>query len=104
MANSLANYSSLYKKKNLFVTGHSLGGALATHAVAHLIKLGYKVDAFYTLGSPRVADALFEKWFSVIFQNKFKARIVHHKDPVPHLPFMDWGFRHLTTEVIVLWT
>ena len=81
------------------MTGHSLGGALATHAVSHLWKLGYKVDQFYSLGSPRVGDNLFQRWFNSVFQDRFKARITHHKDPVPHLPPSDWGFRHLTTEV-----
>lgn len=99
MQDNLLNYTRLYKKKNIYVTGHSLGGALAYLATGHIIKLGYKVGALYTLGSPRVGDALYEKWFTNMFEGKFTARIVHHKDPVPHLPFKDWGFRHLTTEI-----
>ena len=38
------------------VIGHSLGGALATHAVAHLITIGYKISLFETYGCPRVGD------------------------------------------------
>jgi predicted lipase len=41
------------------VTGHSLGGALSTFAVADLISHGYKVDQYYNLGSPRVGDKKF---------------------------------------------
>ena len=26
-------------------------------------------------------------------------RVVHHKDPVPHLPFESWGYHHPPTEV-----
>jgi hypothetical protein len=25
--------------------------------------------------------------------------VTHRKDPVPHLPFEDWGFLHVNTEV-----
>jgi surfactin synthase thioesterase subunit len=53
------NYTNIFKKKYLYITGHSLGGALSTHAVAHLLHLGIKVDLFYNLGSPRVGDAKF---------------------------------------------
>lgn len=26
-------------------------------------------------------------------------RVVHHRDPVPHVPFEVWGYRHPPTEV-----
>ncbi|CAN0097328.1 unnamed protein product, partial [Hapterophycus canaliculatus] len=26
-------------------------------------------------------------------------RVVHHRDPVPHVPFEAWGYRHPPTEV-----
>jgi predicted lipase len=41
------------------VTGHSLGAALATHAVADLIANNITVQSFYNFGSPRVGDARF---------------------------------------------
>lgn len=82
---AVANYSTTYKKKFFYVTGHSLGAALSTFAVAHMIHLGVKVDLFYNLGSPRVGDARFHDWFTRKFGH-FLARITHHKDPVPHLP------------------
>jgi predicted lipase len=43
----------------LSVTGHSLGGALSTFAVADLISRGFHVDQYYNLGSPRVGDKKF---------------------------------------------
>ena len=81
------------------MTGHSLGGALSTHAVADLIHNGIHVDQYYSLGSPRVGDKKFEEWFTKIWGNRFKARITHHRDPVPHLPYELWGFHHPCTEV-----
>ena len=83
------------------VTGHSLGAAIATHAVAHLLANKVKVTDFYNFGSPRVGDAKFTVWFNQIYggSGHFKARVTHRKDPVPHLPFEDWGFLHVNTEV-----
>jgi triacylglycerol lipase len=39
----------------LWVTGHSLGAALATLAAADFAKEGYQ-PVVYTMGSPRVGD------------------------------------------------
>jgi predicted lipase len=95
---SIDNYTATFKKRYLIVTGHSLGGALSTHAVAHLTALGYKVDYFYNMGSPRVGDERFHDWFTRKY-GRFVARIVHWKDQVPHLPDEYWGFHHLHNEI-----
>ena len=67
------------------ITGHSLGGALATHAAAHLLSQGINVDMLYTFGSPRVGDNKFSTWFDALLKNT-KVRVTHGRDPVPHLP------------------
>lgn len=60
----------------------------------------YKVNEFYNFGSPRVGDAKFTAWFNNQYGvDRFKARVTHHRDPVPHLPFQDWAFLHVNTEV-----
>lgn len=66
--------------KPLFITGHSLGGALATVATK---KLTYKhgIAACYTYGSPRVGD---EKWMEDIKTSIY--RVVNSADPVTMLP------------------
>ena len=48
-----------YPDAQITVTGHSLGGALATHALAILTAQGFKIKNFYTFGSPRVGDPKF---------------------------------------------
>lgn len=61
---------------------------------------GYKVTDFYNFGSPRVGDTKFTAWFNNLYGNdRFKARVTHGHDPVPHLPFQDWGFLHVNTEI-----
>jgi len=81
------------------VIGHSLGAAIATHATAHLLKAGYKINLLETYGSPRVGDKAFSNWFQQIFPNTLKPRVTHGKDPVPHLPPEVWGFQHVQTEI-----
>lgn len=67
-------------KKPLFITGHSLGGALATIATK---KLSFKhgIAGCYTFGSPRVGD---EEWMSDIKTPIY--RLVNSADPVTMLP------------------
>jgi predicted lipase len=74
------------------VSGHSLGGALATHALIDLIRVGYKVDHFYTYGSPRMGDTAFRNFVQELYPNNFRARLVNSHDPVPHLPLESWGY------------
>jgi predicted lipase len=93
------NYTALFKMPKLYVVGHSLGAAIATHAVAHLVSKGIKVDRFYSLGSPRVGDPKFHDWFNRAYKGGYTARITHNKDPVPHLPPESLGFEHLNYEV-----
>jgi pimeloyl-ACP methyl ester carboxylesterase len=82
------------------VAGHSLGAAVATHAAAYLLNSKIAVSELYTFGSPRVGDPKFAEWFSQAFgAQRFKARVTHKRDPVPHLPNLDWGFQHIGTEV-----
>lgn len=65
--------------KPLLITGHSLGGALATVATKKL--LHSQIAACYTFGSPRVAD---EDWMLGIKTPVY--RIVNSADPVTMLP------------------
>jgi hypothetical protein len=68
------------KSKPLFITGHSLGGALATIAIKHLKHKG-GIASCYTFGSPRVGD---EKWMENIKTPVY--RLVNAADPVTMLP------------------
>lgn len=69
-----------FKDKPLFVTGHSLGGALATVATKKLSHEG-GIAACYTFGSPRVGD---EEWIANIKSPIY--RLVNAADCVTMLP------------------
>ncbi len=71
--------------KPLWLTGHSLGGALATLATAQLLQSNDPVRGLYTFGQPRVGD----RRFAQAFDSEFKARafrFVNDNDIVPELP------------------
>jgi len=73
----------------LWVTGHSLGGAMATLASVRLAAEGYTVRAVYTYGSPRPGDRVFQKGYGLT-----NYRFVNDNDLVPHLPFR-WCYKHV---------
>jgi predicted lipase len=104
-----SHYNTLrakYPNAKLLITGHSLGGAIATHALIHLKKVfisryrkaGVKVDEFITYGSPRVGDDKFSS-FLVDYHPETKHRLSHSHDPVPHLPLAAQGFKHVPIEI-----
>ena len=81
----------------LYITGHSLGAALATVATNHLegevigdVALRDQIAACYTFGSPRVGDKDFDR--------KFKSsiyRVVNTTDIVTVVPLLLMGYTHI---------
>jgi triacylglycerol lipase len=69
-----------YAEKALYITGHSLGGAIATVATKRLKHSGGHA-ATYTFGAPRIGN---EDWVSTIKTPVY--RIVNSADIVPMLP------------------
>ncbi len=76
----------------IYVTGHSLGGALAILATLD-IKMqfpGTRV-AMYNFGSPRVGDPLFAHIYDESVRNSY--RVVHDGDRSPEQPHE--GYQHV---------
>jgi hypothetical protein len=63
----------------IYITGHSLGGALAQIAAAVLGS--DQVAACYTYGSPRVGNSYFDLWVKVP-----SYRVMNYADIVPQVP------------------
>jgi predicted lipase len=80
------NLTRIHDKKKLYVTGHSLGAALATLSLPDLeINHSQYVDALYTFGSPRVGDDAFVKQFDSIFRDR-SFRVANTSDVVTSIP------------------
>ncbi|UMM21740.1 hypothetical protein L5515_003292 [Caenorhabditis briggsae] len=71
----------------LWITGLSLGGALATVTssyIAHLDLFPPSRIKLITFGQPRVSDYDHSAWRESIFPYSF--RVINGRDPIPHLP------------------
>jgi len=96
-------WSGLWEKQNelqnqnkrpLFITGHSLGGAMATIAAARLINEDIPFSAVYTFGQPRAMT----RDTSLIFNSECKSRYFrfhNNDDIVTRVPARVMGFSHI---------
>lgn len=88
----------------VILTGHSLGGALATEVLARLLhrheeQAPYRIQGLYTFGTPKVGDAQFAAHLSKRAEKQGVAvvRIIHQRDIVPEVPPAWLGFAHCGT-------
>lgn len=87
---------ALYKDYTFYITGHSLGGALATLACVNL-KLPSKPN-LYTFGSPRVGNFKFVVYARLCIGDS--VRVVHSDDLIPMIPkLIAVDYSHLPTEL-----
>lgn len=78
--------------RRIVLTGHSLGGALATVAAAEWFSAGdFQPATIYTYGQPRVGDNSFRNFLNLKIGERF-SRFVNDDDIVPRVPP---GFRHV---------
>ncbi|MEV0411127.1 lipase family protein [Streptomyces sp. NPDC050448] len=73
--------------QTVFLSGHSLGGALAmlTGARLHLEDPRLRADGVYTYGQPRTCDRMLAKAYNTAFAKRMY-RFVNNNDIVPQLP------------------
>jgi triacylglycerol lipase len=76
------------KYTQVYTTGHSLGGAMATVAATHL-PVGTIV---YSYGAPRVGSPVFAKEFNKRYSCY---RFVNNNDIVPRVPFAILWYKHV---------
>ena len=96
---ALQQTTATYPNYKIVVTGHSLGGAIATVAAAEIRESGLNVD-LYTYGAPRIGHAVVSDFISN--QNKGgNYRVTHTNDPIPKLPGRRFGWRHISPEYYI---
>lgn len=98
-----AKYSELrqQKKRALFLTGHSLGGAMATIGVAKLVHADLPFTSAYTFGQPRALTTATARVFNVEAKSKF-FRFQNNNDLVSRAPARLMGYSHVGTYIHIL--
>ncbi|KAI4682970.1 uncharacterized protein J4E84_006872 [Alternaria hordeiaustralica] len=86
------------------ITGHSLGGGLASIAYTDLKANGVPIKIAYTMGSLRVGNQQYADYTDKLSgasdtQLGTLIRITHRIDGVPGLPLTPMGFVHTRTEI-----
>jgi hypothetical protein len=89
------------------LTGHSLGGGLASIAYTDLKANGVPIKIAYTMGSLRVGNQQYADFTDKLSgasdtQLGSLIRITHRIDGVPGLPLTPMGFVHTRTEIYEL--
>jgi triacylglycerol lipase len=83
--------------KTIWITGHSLGGALAELCAARASfdpAIGrVPIQGVYTFGQPRVGDDAFAALLNGALGSR-TFRFVNDRDIVPRVPFYSMGYRH----------
>ncbi|KAI0216775.1 hypothetical protein L0F63_005269 [Massospora cicadina] len=96
-------HSSEYRNYKVGVTGHSLGGAMASLAaikIRDIFHMPWSHIQLYTFGQPRTGNRIFARWFDA--QPLTVARVVNYNDFVPHVlgAFIN-DFAHHQNEVYI---
>lgn len=82
---------------DILVTGHSLGGAIATLCSIELYTSLKLKSRLFTLNPPRVGNSVFASWLdSLPIEHSF---VVNNNDLTPHLPYKWLGFRHAGRQI-----
>lgn len=76
--------------RQILITGHSLGGALALLAAR---RIGTAVSKLVTFGQPRAVDEVAAGECQRVFGDRY-LRVIHDKDVVPRVPGFTGGYRH----------
>lgn len=83
----LVDYLKKQKKppgKDIYVTGHSLGGALAQIAAFRLFQLGFDIHSVVTFASPKTANYRLKYWYQKKGIKLYEWG--NNNDPFPQLP------------------
>ena len=87
-----------YTTATITSTGHSLGGGLSLLTNLELqIAFPNKISFTYNYGCLRIGNGNFVNFLKSKITSIY--RVVHNKDPVPHLPPYDFGFIHPANEI-----
>ncbi|CAJ0596578.1 unnamed protein product [Cylicocyclus nassatus] len=79
---------------DIWITGHSLGGALASLVASYLVESGNAEMSrikLMTFGQPRTGD---QKFAESVNKMNYAFRVIHDNDLVPQVPPKKFGYTH----------
>ena len=93
-------YLAMNPQAKVWLTGHSLGGSLATLAAFSFSQKNLPVAGVITFGCPRVGNSAFRDIYNAALGDR-SFRIVNQNDIVPRTPGVLMGYRHVGQEVFI---
>ena len=106
LGSTIADLVKYYPDHELVLLGHSLGGAMAGLAGLEFRRRGWD-PKITTFGEPRFGNAEMARHVDAVFPwNVSEAgaryrRVTHVNDPVPLLPYTEWGWRMHGGEIFI---
>lgn len=91
---------ALHPGAKLYITGHSLGGALAMLAALEFKRQHLDPDGVFTFGAPRVGNKAFARIYNTALKD-ITFNFVNEGDPVPLVPTLGLGYRDCGHEVFL---
>jgi hypothetical protein len=93
---------AMNSQAKVWLTGHSLGGALAILCAMEFRRQGIPVSQVITFGQPRVGNAAFAAMYDAMPGLKqLTIRVINQNDLIPRTPGWLMGYRHCGYEVLL---
>ena len=89
----IREYVARHPDKDIYVTGHSLGGALAMLSSFDIAVHTQRPVTVFTFGQPRVGKGKFRDVYDSLVPNSY--RVVVDRDPIPRVPRMLLNYEHV---------
>ncbi|MCH7606552.1 MAG: lipase family protein [Chloroflexi bacterium] len=89
----ILEYVSQQPEKDIYVTGHSLGGALAVLNAFDIAAHTQRLVTVFTFGQPRVGGAKFRKAYEALVPDTY--RVVLDGDPIARVPGLFLEYEHV---------
>ncbi len=93
IAEKVKQLKTVYPNYKVLVTGHGVGGALATLAAVDMADAGVEDVSLVNFGSPRVGNAEFAAYSFGKLPSS--TRVTHYQDFAPHYPSSEAGYAHI---------